>query len=388
MPSSLATLRRPLVAVLALVLGLAAVAGPSSADELGDTRSEAEQVADRIEELQHSAEVLTEEYLDAQLAREQLDAQIADARRRAEQSTRDRDAVGSRLRDVAVEAYMSGGSAIDPGTDALLGASDANEATRRRGYAAALGEDTADLSDRYRGAASAAADDAEDLQALLERAEAVEADIAERRAATEERLTELRDLQDEIDGRLAQLVAAEQQRREEARRRAAEEAARRAPTPAPAPDPAPEDEGDDAPPTTAPPAPETPAPPAPEPPPPPGPSSGAEAAIAAARSVLGTPYKWAGASPEEGFDCSGLVLWAWAHGGKSLPHSSKALYAMSRKIPADQLQPGDLVFYNSPVSHVGLYIGGGEMIHAPHTGDVVKISSIYYWSALVGGGRV
>jgi cell wall-associated NlpC family hydrolase len=61
---------------------------------------------------------------------------------------------------------------------------------------------------------------------------------------------------------------------------------------------------------------------------------------------------------------------------------------MSRRIPVDQLQPGDLVFYNSPISHVGLYIGGGQMIHAPRTGKNVEIQSIYYWSALVGGGRI
>ena len=104
--------------------------------------------------------------------------------------------------------------------------------------------------------------------------------------------------------------------------------------------------------------------------------------------MIGVPYVYAGASPETGFDCSGLTMWAWAKGGKSLPHSSKAQYSMSAKIPVSQLQPGDLVFYGSPISHVGLYIGGGQMIHAPHTGDVVKVSSIYYWSALVGGGRI
>ena len=81
-------------------------------------------------------------------------------------------------------------------------------------------------------------------------------------------------------------------------------------------------------------------------------------------------------------------MWAYAQVGRSLPHSSRALYSMSRRISVDQLQPGDLVFYNSPVSHVGLYIGGGQMIHAPHTGSTVQIESIHYWSALSGGGRI
>ncbi|MCU1452558.1 MAG: hypothetical protein JWN46_704, partial [Acidimicrobiales bacterium] len=129
-----------------------------------------------------------------------------------------------------------------------------------------------------------------------------------------------------------------------------------------------------------------PSPPPTTPPPPVG--VGAGAAIAAARSQLGVRYTWGGASPSTGFDCSGLVMWAWAHGGKSLPHSSAAMYAMSRKIPLSQLQPGDLVFYGTPVHHVALYIGGGSIIHAPNRGDVVKISSLYYWSDLVGAGRV
>jgi len=117
-----------------------------------------------------------------------------------------------------------------------------------------------------------------------------------------------------------------------------------------------------------------------------GPSSGAGAAIAAAQSVLGVPYVWAGASPS-GFDCSGLVMWAWAHGGKSLPHSSEAQYAMSQHIPLSALQPGDLIFFNEggDIGHVGLYIGGGMMIHAPHTGSVVQVESIYYWTAPLAG---
>ena len=115
---------------------------------------------------------------------------------------------------------------------------------------------------------------------------------------------------------------------------------------------------------------------------------GAGAAIAAARSVLGVRYTWAGASPSAGFDCSGLVMWAWAHGGKSLSHSSRVMYSQARKIPISAAQPGDLIFYGSPMHHVGLYIGGGQMIHAPHTGSYVKLESIYYWSELVGAGRV
>ncbi len=116
---------------------------------------------------------------------------------------------------------------------------------------------------------------------------------------------------------------------------------------------------------------------------------GAEAAIAAGRSVLGVRYTWGGASPSTGFDCSGFVMWAWEHGGKSLPHSSRAMYAMSRRIPMSAIQPGDLIFYGQPtIHHVALYMGNGQIIHSPSAGSSVRIDSVYYWDELVGAGRV
>ena len=87
---------------------------------------------------------------------------------------------------------------------------------------------------------------------------------------------------------------------------------------------------------------------------------------------LGTPYQW-GASGPNRFDCSGLTSWVWRKAGVSLPHSSRAQYAGGRKVSRAEIQPGDLVFHGSPIHHVGIYIGNGNMISAPRTGDVVKI---------------
>jgi peptidoglycan DL-endopeptidase CwlO len=110
--------------------------------------------------------------------------------------------------------------------------------------------------------------------------------------------------------------------------------------------------------------------------------------VGIAMQYLGVPYRWGGSSPS-GFDCSGLVSYVFAQIGVSLPHSSYAQFNMGTPVSIGQLQAGDLVFF-SGASHVGIYIGGGSFIHAPHTGDVVKISSLsgYYSSAFIGGRRI
>ncbi|HEY4459823.1 MAG TPA: NlpC/P60 family protein [Pseudonocardiaceae bacterium] len=106
------------------------------------------------------------------------------------------------------------------------------------------------------------------------------------------------------------------------------------------------------------------------------PAGAAGVAIQAAEGEIGVPYSWGGASPS-GFDCSGLMLWAWAKAGISLPHSSSAQSTMGVYVPLSQLQPGDLIFFGSPIHHVGMYVGNGDMIDAPDTGSTVKIQPIF-----------
>ncbi|MFD3455781.1 NlpC/P60 family protein [Streptomyces sp. NPDC058691] len=101
----------------------------------------------------------------------------------------------------------------------------------------------------------------------------------------------------------------------------------------------------------------------------------AEKAIAFARAQIGKPYVY-GATGPNSFDCSGLTQGAWAAAGVSIPRTTYDQVDFGSRVTADQLQPGDLVFFYSDVTHVGLYIGGGQMIHAPHTGTVVKIAPI------------
>jgi cell wall-associated NlpC family hydrolase len=96
--------------------------------------------------------------------------------------------------------------------------------------------------------------------------------------------------------------------------------------------------------------------------------------VAIALRYLGTPYRWAGSSPD-GFDCSGFVMYVYGRIGIGLPHNSAMLWGVGRPVARNDLQPGDLVFFNG-LSHAGIYIERGRFVHSPHSGDVVKISRL------------
>jgi cell wall-associated NlpC family hydrolase len=113
-------------------------------------------------------------------------------------------------------------------------------------------------------------------------------------------------------------------------------------------------------------------------------SGSAAAAVAYARAQVGKPYCYGGAG-SGCFDCSGLTMMAWQQAGVSLPHSSASQINVGRRISASELQPGDLIFYYSPISHVSIYVGGGQRISATHTGDYVRVQSL--GSSIVGFSR-
>lgn len=236
---------------------------------------------------------------------------------------------------------------------------------------------------------------AEDLKALalrtrqrerrLAASRATQAGLVRRRAsernAIAAKLAERRQLLSSVQAEVERLEAADRVRQAELRRRAEAELARQRAlaaaqdvrtaeaTAAPEPFPAPNAAIDPV--VEAPVAPE----PTPAPAPPADATRGAQV-VAIAMRYLGVPYKWGGASPATGFDCSGLTMYVFAQIGVSLPHYAAAQYGLGRPVSKSELQPGDLVFFRG-LGHMGMYIGGGNFIHAPRTGDVVKISSIY-----------
>jgi cell wall-associated NlpC family hydrolase len=108
-----------------------------------------------------------------------------------------------------------------------------------------------------------------------------------------------------------------------------------------------------------------------------------------AKHLVGVPYRYGGTSPRTGFDCSGFVRYVYAHFGVSLAHSSFADFVRGRRVARAQLRPGDLVFFDG-AGHVGIYLGHSRFIHAPHTGTVVRISTMsgWYGSTFTGARRL
>ncbi|HPG15510.1 MAG TPA: NlpC/P60 family protein [Microthrixaceae bacterium] len=377
------------VASVALVVG-AGLTGTASAQDVEGTRAKVQRLAAEMDRLEARASELDEQYLQTGIELSKAETELKKNRDAVADAQARMDQARSEANSYIVSAYMSAGSDV-----AGLGVGDPNVAVNEKVLMETLHGDRQQVADDLRAAQMDLDDRSADLEQASKALEDKKARQSSIKADLESSVSAQQALLDGANSELRAAIAAEQERQAQAaaakaaadaaaRARAQEQAAARTTTTAARTAGAPARPGRA-------PAPAKPAAPAPAPAPslPVAPvGSGAGAAIAAAQSVMGTPYRWAGASPSTGFDCSGLTMWAWARGGRSLPHSSSAQYAATQRISLDQLQPGDLVFFNNPISHVGLYIGGGQMIHSPHTGDVVKISPITRMGKLVRAGRV
>ena len=365
------------VASLMVAMMLPGGSPSASASEVTDKQAQAQQIADKLDGLNATLMSLANQ---SEVARQHLaeaNQAVDAARARVDAANADIDTAKQQLASYAVNAYVAGNDG--PSLDVSL-TGQPNDLPVKTGYMQTLAGNRADVVDQLAAVKRKAADEGAHLNKEVDAAqtESDRLDAAQRQA--DAAVAQQTQLKSQVDTELAGLVAAEQARRAQqqaaaAAQTAATQTAAHTTTPNTRPGTAP-------PPTTADPT---------------GPvvvpnGRGAQA-VAAAMSKLGAPYVWAAAGPDT-FDCSGLTMWAWAHAGVSLPHYTGSQLAATHPVPVSDLQPGDLVFVwgpgeNGDPGHVGLYIGGGQMVHAPHTGAFVEVDSIYWWTgARIAAGRV
>jgi cell wall-associated NlpC family hydrolase len=341
------------VVALALTCGLAAVPFPAAAEPAPATSREAAAlIADRAHEL----EVLTERF---NTTREELAATRRAAASAAEELSAARTALSQardRVRTVARSAWT--GNRLRP-LQAMLTSGSRAEMLDRLGTLQTIAEH----NDAVLGTAEEATADADRAQEAAQRV-ARDAQAQVDRVAVQQK---------DLDAQIAVYQAEYDRltaREARASRAAAERRAAQRPTAQQTPT-APMAGGS----TSPAPAASAPATPVPPPAPVSGGSGAAQIAVSTAMAQLGDPYVWGAAGPDA-FDCSGLVQYSYAAAGISLPHSSSMQSTMGTPVSRSALQPGDLVFFYSPVSHVGIYIGNGQMVHASTSGSPVKTASI------------
>jgi peptidoglycan DL-endopeptidase CwlO len=363
--------------VLALVVALVVLigGGPAHGDPIDDKRAEARALQDAIEANGTQIGALSEQYNGAQYRLEEAQAAIADAQLRLEATRIEVERLKVLLNERAGALYRGVGQQGLVGFDV----SDATEVISRSKYNDVAAEHDQKLVDELHRAEGAL----RDQQAQAEQAQAdareEQSEIKKARARVEAANARQEQLLSQVKGEIAQLVAEEQARREAAELAAAQQrfaaaAAANTPTTTTPPSPAPSTGTASGGGAGA--APRGGGAPAPVSGPPPAVSGGAATAIEYARAQIGKPYCYAGAGPSC-FDCSGLTMRAWGAAGVSMVHYSGAQYTKFPKVPLNAMQPGDLVFWGPNGSApVGLDIGGGQMIAAPHTGAFVRIQAV------------
>lgn len=394
-------LRAACAAALAgLLVGVVGAVPSVHADSTDDERRRVEQIADQLEQLGDRLGELEEAHAAALDRLDQLAIEIAEAQVRVDAQTAELGVLQAQLADIAIDKFTSGGSTgLAPLFSSAAGFTDELE---RNELARVALDQGAGTSDEMQALVEQLTEDKAALDAKQAEQASLLASLEQQQAEGEALTVELQQRSREAEAELGRAIVEEQERRAAAAaaaaqaRFAAAAAAQQGtagrntgggnrgggnPT---TPTGGADDVGNDgnggggnggggA-------APSDPGPSVP------APASTAGIAISAAQGQLGVPYKFAASSPGVAFDCSGLTKYAWAQAGVHLPHQSAAQFASTPHVPKDQAQPGDLIFYYSPIGHVGLYLGNGMLIHAPASGDVVKIVKVN-WNKVVGVSR-
>ena len=361
----------PVVAavVLTAVLATLAGAGTAGADQIHQKRVEAQQAENQLNSLYAQEDAAVEAYDAAHSKLDAVNRQIRTNKVRLQIAKQNLAAARSQLSSLVIAAYKGG----DPNAAMyVLAARSFTDLVDRVDVLNRTSHDETSILHRVTVAEREVVQRRRLLRKEKVQAQKLvqKADAAKQRAAAliASQKTKIASLNSQIQ----QLVGERKARlaREARARAAAAAAARAAQASAPSPAPAPVE------PTSG-----APAPPA---------NSLGEQAVQIAEGELGVPYVWGGASPS-GFDCSGLTMWVYAQLGIHLDHYTGSQWNAGPHVPEDQLAPGDLVFFEPDIGHVGMYIGNGEFIHAPHTGTVVQISSLsdsWYAAEYQGAVRV
>lgn len=340
---------------------------PATGAPIDDKKAEAARIQSQLDAEGNKVSLAAEHFNQARIKVDAVAASVTKAQNDLQRADQKFQAIKGSLADAAVWAYVTGGSNR---SFTNLARSTNSDLVVRQQYL----QFTAADQHRIMGDLKAARQDLEEQRVKLrDEQTASEAALAQASAAQKAALdaeNAQRAILGRVKGEIADLVNAE------AARRAAEDAQRQPPAAtraAPAGQPLGAAKGS--------------APLISLGPPPPT-SSGAAAAVAEARAQIGKPYVYGAAGPDS-FDCSGLVMWAWNAGGVGLSHSAQSQYYETTRVSTDNLQPGDIVFFGSSTSSIGhnaIYVGGGMMVEAPHTGLNVREVGAFRGD-LVGAGR-
>ena len=353
-------------------------------------RAQAEEVLNEIREIDSQLSHAAEAYNLANLRLQRIEADLSVNARHLRISRKSLKGAQAHLSKRLVALYVSGRR--ESGLEVLLGAQSLEQVISRLDAVDRVTEQDA----RVVGEVKEFKGQVQTRKLKLKQARAAQArEVAERaaqRSAIESQLREREQMLASVREEIAQLEAAEARRQErlQAQARARVAALALQPEPEESIAPAPEAIDPAAEPLAVPVEAVAPAEAAaPAPPPQSAPDARYGGVVGIAMQYLGVPYRWGGADPS-GFDCSGFLMFVYAQVGVSLPHNAAMQYGLGTPVSKDQLQAGDLVFFDG-LGHNGMYIGGGQFIHSPHTGDVVKISSLsdsWYASTWVGGRRL
>ncbi len=356
--------------LVVLTAALLLAVGPATADpDIQSKRAQAQAIMAELDELDASLAVSIEAYNGANVELDRIDGELGKNLRHLKTAKKSLKVSQKRIATRLRELYVMGES--DSTLDVLLGSRSLDDVIARLEAIQRVSKLDARILaavKKYKAEVEAHRRTLKD--ARQQQAEVV-ADRAAQKASIEAQLSDRQQLYNSVKEEIDAMVAAEQRRQAElaaqarARARAAELVAqteREAPLA-----------------TTV--YPET----VVEAAPPPDGSRSSQV-VSIALQYLGVPYVWGGMSPS-GFDCSGFTAYVYAQVGVSLPHHAASQWNYGTPVAYDDLQPGDLVFF-SGLGHVGMYIGGGQFVHSPHTGDVVKISSMSErGSSFVGARR-